>query len=489
MKRSALAGVLAGGVALAMGELVAGVRGSRTAPVIAVGDEVIERVPRPVKDLAIDVFGTADKVALLVGIYALLAVVAALVGVVAARRFVLGASGIAAFGVVGALAGAPVDSLLGAACGVTALWFLLRDDGAAVADESRRRFLVGAAGAVGFAATTAAVGRYLQGRVSAAASRAAVVLPRPRRMAAALPTGSDLGIDGLTPFTTPNDDFYRIDTALIVPQVETEGWTLRIHGLVERELTLTYADLLDRDFVEEDITIACVSNEIGDDLIGNARWLGTPLLPLLEEAGVLDTADQVVGRSVDGFTVGFPVSALDGTRPALLAIGMNGEALPIRHGFPARLVVSGLYGYVSATKWLSEIELTRFDAFDQYWVQRGWEARAPIKTQSRIDTPRPSSRVPADTEIAIAGVAWAQTRGISAVEVRVDDGPWEEATLAAVPNEHTWRQWVLRTTLAAGSHRIAVRATDGDGETQTEARVAPFPDGATGWHAITVNAG
>lgn len=490
MKRSATAGLLAGGASLAVGELVAGVRGSRVAPVIAVGDRFIENVPRPVKDVAIDVFGTADKAALLLGIYALVALFAAGVGLVAEKRLALGVGGIAVFGGVGAWAGAPLASAIGAVVGMGVLWLLLRSASEAsdeqAPDAERRRFLVGGGSVAAVAVVAGSMGRFLQGRVSAAASRAAVVLPRPSRPAAAVPAGAELGVEGLTPFSTPTGDFYRIDVNLIVPQVEAETWTLTVKGMVDRELTLSYADLLARDVVEEDITIACVSNEIGGRLIGNARWLGTPLLPLLDEAGIADDADQVVGRSTDGFTVGFPVSALRDGRPALVAFGMNGEVLPIRSGFPARLIVSGLYGYVSATKWLSEIELTRFDAFDQYWVERGWEARGPIKTQSRIDTPRGYASAGRDGTIPIAGVAWAQTRGIAKVEVRVDDGEWREAELGDAPDEHTWRQWVLRAPLSVGRHRLTVRATDGDGETQTEDEVPPFPDGATGWHAVTV---
>jgi DMSO/TMAO reductase YedYZ molybdopterin-dependent catalytic subunit len=238
--------------------------------------------------------------------------------------------------------------------------------------------------------------------------------------------------------------------------------------------------------VEEDITLACVSNEVGGTLVGNARWLGTPLLPLLERAGIDVRADQIVARAVDGFTVGFPVASVRDGRAALLAVGMNGEPLPIRHGFPARLVVAGLYGYVSATKWLAEIELTRFDAFDPYWIQRGWAVEAPVKTQARIDTPRGQQNV-AGAAIAVAGVAWAQTRGIDRVEVRVDDGKWHECELADAVGMNTWRQWVHRWTDATpGRHQLTVRATDGTGTTQPEARAEPFPDGATGWHTITV---
>jgi DMSO/TMAO reductase YedYZ molybdopterin-dependent catalytic subunit len=301
-----------------------------------------------------------------------------------------------------------------------------------------------------------------------------------------VPAGADLDIDGVAPFVTPNGDFYRIDTALFVPQVRTEGWTLRVHGMVDRELELTFDDLLGRELVEADVTLACVSNEVGGDLIGNARWLGARLDELLREAGVQRGATQLVPRSRDGFAAGFPTEvALDG-REALVAVGMNGEPLPLRHGFPARLVVPGLYGYVSATKWLTEIELTTWDAFDSYWVRRGWAKEAPIKTQSRIDTPRSGASL-RPGRVAVAGVAWAQGRGIEAVEVQVDDGPWRPARLAAAVGDDTWRQWVYEWDAEAGDHVLAVRATDGTGETQPEERVAPIPDGATGWHTIEVS--
>ena len=493
-RRGALAGLLAGGVALAVGELVAGSGASGRAPVIAVGDLVIDNVPRPVKDLAIETFGTNDKVALLVGIYAVLAVIAAALGIAATRRFATGAVGIALFGAVGVLAALQGDDagaaevlapVLGALAAIGALRVLV----GAIEEPTgsgldRRRFLVLAAGAAAVGVSAAAVGRFLQGRGSAAASRLAVVLPRPAMPAPAIPAAADLGIDGLSPFLTPIDDFYRIDVNLIVPQVEAEGWRLKISGLVDDEIELTYDDVLALPLVEEDVTLACVSNEVGGDLVGNARWLGTPLLPLLERAGIDRRADQVVARSVDGFTVGFPVDALRDGRAALLAVGMNGEPLPIRHGFPARLVVAGLYGYVSATKWLEEIELSRFDAFDPYWIKRGWAVEAPIKTQARIDTPRGRA---SGATVPVAGVAWAPTRGIEAVEVRVDDGVWRECELSAEVGADTWRQWRYRwDDPSPGRHQLTVRATDGSGETQPEERVPPFPDGATGWHSVTV---
>ncbi|MEQ9163154.1 MAG: molybdopterin-dependent oxidoreductase, partial [Ilumatobacter fluminis] len=262
------------------------------------------------------------------------------------------------------------------------------------------------------------------------------------------------------------------------------GWTLRITGMVDEEIELTYDELLQREIVEADITLSCVSNEIGGNLLGNARWTGVRLDDLLAEAGIAADADQIVGRSVDGYTCGFPTAALDG-RNALVAVAMNGEPLPLEHGYPARLIVPGLYGYVSATKWLEEIELTRFDAFDQYWVERGWVEDAPIKTQSRIDTPRGLQTVQAGT-VPIAGAAWAQTRGIERVEIQIDDGEWVEARLADPLNDVTWRQWSYAWEATPGRHDIRVRATDGTGAIQTDERTEPFPSGATGRHQIVV---
>ncbi len=349
---------------------------------------------------------------------------------------------------------------------------------------SRRRFLLGVGGLAAGAALGGWAGRQLQQRFSAVASRAAVRLPTPAVAAPPLPGAVATPVAGVSAFTTANADFYRIDTALSVPQVPAESWRLDVTGLVDRPVTLSYAELLDRPLTEVDVTLVCVSNVVGGNLAGTARWLGVRLDELLGEAGVQPRADQIVGRSVDGYTCGFPVAALDG-RPALVAVGMNGEPLPLVHGFPARLIVPGLYGYVSATKWLTEIELTRFDAFDQYWVPRGWDAEAPIKLQSRIDTPRGLATVEPGS-VPVAGVAWAPGVGIGAVEIRIDDGPWERAELAAEASSLTWRQWSYRWAATPGRHTITVRATDANGAIQTDARSEPMPSGATGQHQIVV---
>ncbi|MPY96327.1 MAG: molybdopterin-dependent oxidoreductase, partial [Acidimicrobiia bacterium] len=348
---------------------------------------------------------------------------------------------------------------------------------------SRRAFLAWAGAGSAFAALAAGAGTKLRGRGRVEAARGALVLPPPAVPAPPAPAG--LAVAGLSTRVTPNADFYRIDTALLVPRVDPGGWRLRVTGLVEAELEMTLDHLLAEDLVEEEVTLACVSNEIGGDLVGNARWLGLPLGPLLERARPTAEASQVVGRSVDGFTAGFPLEAARDGRTALLAVGMNGEPLPIPHGFPARLVVAGLYGYVSATKWLSEIELTRWEDYDAFWVPRGWSKEGPVKTQSRIDVPRARASVPAGQAV-VAGVAWAPARGISAVEVQVDEEPWQRAELGGAPSEHTWVQWRWAWEAAPGHHVLRARATDGDGVAQTPERTRPDPDGASGWHTVEV---
>ncbi|NEE22067.1 molybdopterin-dependent oxidoreductase, partial [Streptomyces sp. SID7499] len=325
----------------------------------------------------------------------------------------------------------------------------------------------------------------------AVASRRDVVLPAPASPAGPVPKGAGLRIPGVSSFITPNGDFYRVDTALVVPKVDATAWRLRIHGKgVTRPVTLTFDDLLRRALVERDITLTCVSNEVGGPYVGNARWTGVRLADLLAECGVEPPsrggpADQLVARSVDGMTLGTPVEEVMDGRDALLALGMNGEPLPFAHGFPVRMVVPGLYGFVSACKWLTEIELTTFDAYDPYWVERGWARRAPVKTGSRIDVPRPFARPKAGT-VMVAGVAWAQHRGIDTVEVRVDDGPWQKARLAAEDTGDTWRQWSYAWPATRGGHTLTVRATDRTGQVQTGKRTRTIPDGASGRHSVVV---
>jgi DMSO/TMAO reductase YedYZ molybdopterin-dependent catalytic subunit len=350
----------------------------------------------------------------------------------------------------------------------------------------RRRFLARSGGTFAGALAVGLVSRQLLDRRNVAAPRAQVRLPSPPSPGPLAPANADLSVPGLSSFVTPNSAFYRIDTALSVPQVDPRTWRLRIHGRVRNTVTITYEQLLAMPTVERYITLTCVSNEVGGTLIGNARWLGVSVKPLLERAGPLPGADQVVGRSVDGFTVGTPTDVLLDGRDALLAIGMNGQPLPTEHGFPVRMVVPGLYGYVSATKWITELELTSFADYSAYWIPQGWAARAPIKTESRIDTPRDGSSPRAGT-VMVAGVAWAQHRGIAKVEVRVDGGEWQVATLGQVPSVDTWRQWSWTWHASPGTHRIEVRATDNDSQSQTAAMAPPEPDGATGWHTIEVS--
>jgi len=360
----------------------------------------------------------------------------------------------------------------------------------AAAPPDRRRFLITGAGAAAVAAIAGGTGDKLLGRFSIASSRAQVRLPAPAIRAAAVPAGTELRIPGLTPFFTSNASFYRVDTDLVLPQVSPDNWTLKIDGMVDRELEFSFAELLKMPLTEADITLVCVSNQVGGSYNGNARWLGVPLAGLLRKAGVKAGTDQVLSTSTDGMTISTPVAAImDGPSSsgpsALLAVGMNGQPLPIAHGFPARMIVPGLYGYVSATKWVTKLTLTTFAKQKAYWTQRGYSAQAPIKTESRIDVPKPLSQVKAG-RIAVAGVAWAPATGIAAVEVNVDNGPWQRATLAAADGLDTWRQWMWAWDAKPGLHTVGVRATDSKGVTQTSARANPVPNGASGWDSTVV---
>ncbi|MFK0172395.1 sulfite oxidase [Streptomyces sp. NPDC090306] len=513
----ALTGLLAGYTALAVAELVAAFGRVESGPVIAVGSAAIDRTPPPVKDWAIRHFGTNDKLVLQLGILAALVVLALALGLFALSHRRAGSAGVLLFGVVGAGAALSrpdsvgvsdaMPSVVGAVAGAAVMYVLagrLRVAPSAAAPDAeggedgrprwdRRGFLV-VAGATAVATTGVGVlGRSLGGNLGqdAVASRDAVRLPAPASPARKVPTGARLRIPGISPFTTPNGDFYRVDTALVVPKVDARSWRLRIHGKgVKRPLSLSFDDLLRRELIERDVTLTCVSNEVGGPYVGNARWTGVRLATLLEECGVRPPskggpADQLVSRSVDGMTIGTPVEDVMDGRDALLAVGMNGQPLPFVHGFPVRMVVPGLYGYVSACKWLKDIELTTFDSYDPYWVKRGWARRAPIKTESRIDTPKPFAR-PKSGTVTVAGVAWAQHRGVRKVEVRVDDGAWHEADLAAQDTVDTWRQWFYRWDATPGGHTLTVRATDGTGRVQTDRRTRTIPDGASGRHSVVV---
>ncbi|WP_406252200.1 molybdopterin-dependent oxidoreductase [Streptomyces atratus] len=512
---AALSGLIAGFCALAVAELAAAPVRPEAGPVTAVGGAVIDRVPPVVRDFAVRNFGTADKPVLQLGILILLALFAMAIGVLALRHRRMGSAAVLVFGLVGAVAaagrpeGVPTDvlpSVVGAAVAVAVLYLLVgrlvpaprtpageRGKGADGGFD-RRGFVVAATATAAASAGAGLLGRRLTSSVQAgaSASRHDLVLPAPRSAAPAVPAGADLKIRGLSPFITPNEDFYRVDTALVVPRVDAAAWRLRIHGKgVTRPVTVGLHDLLRREAVERDITLACVSNEVGGPYVGNARWLGVRLADLLRDAGVRPPskggpADQIVARSVDGMTIGTPVEEVMDGRDAMLAFGMNGEPLPFEHGFPVRMVVPGLYGYVSACKWIEDIELTTFAAYDAYWVRRDWAQQAPVKTESRIDTPRPLASPKAGI-VPVAGVAWAQHRGIARVEVRVDGGEWHMARPAAADTRDTWRQWVWEWPATSGRHTLQVRATDGTGATQTGVRTGTVPNGATGWHSVVVD--
>ncbi|MEX0869480.1 MAG: molybdopterin-dependent oxidoreductase, partial [Nitriliruptoraceae bacterium] len=346
---------------------------------------------------------------------------------------------------------------------------------------SRREFLTWAGGLTGGAVAAATAGTVLRNRIGAAAAPAPSATPSTPPAT----TNGGFAIDGLSPLITPNDEFYRIDTAFVPPRVDADSHVVRISGMVDQPFEISYAELLDRADVEADVHLACVSNEIGGDLVGNARWTGVPLTELLDEAGVQAPVNQVVGRAVDGWTGGFPLDVVYDGRPALVAVLMNGEPLPVAHGFPVRLVISGLYGYVSDTKWLEEIELTTFDAYDAYWITRGWAREGPVKTHSRIDVPRGGTQLTAGARV-IAGVAWAGERGVDGVEVSIDGEPWRAATRGEELARTSWRQWRIDWNAEPGTHILRVRATDGDGEVQTSETARPFPDGASGYHTVTV---
>jgi DMSO/TMAO reductase YedYZ molybdopterin-dependent catalytic subunit len=478
----AVAGVVAAAFGVAVAELLAAATRPGAGPLIAVGGAVIDATPTPVKEFAVRELGTHDKPVLLASIAVVLALFAAAVGVAGGRYRWAVPAGAGLLGLAGAFAAGDlldaIPSLVAAALAGTILWRLLRRRPGVALD--RRRFLRAAvlvAGGTVLAEAGALGVKQVRGD-AAGRSREAVRLPPAADPATSRPAVGP-------GFTTANADFYRVDTALTVPRLDPGTWTLRVHGMVDRQLRLSFADLLDRPLIERDITLTCVSNEVGGPYIGTARWLGVPLAPLLREAGVRPGADQLVARSAEGMTIGTPVgTALDG-RDTMLVVGMNGEPLPLEHGFPVRMLTPGLYGYAGACKWLTSLELTTFDRFDAYWVSRGWAADGPVKTASRIDRPRPFARLAAG-QVIVAGVAWAQRRGISAVEVSVDGGAFAAAELLPVPSIDTWVQWRYAWRATPGPHSLTVRATDRTRAVQTRARTTPFPSGATGWQTISV---
>lgn len=514
-----LIGLLAAAIAVGIGEMVAAFVRPAASPLIAVGNRVITLTPESLKREGIRKAGTNDKTLLILGICLLLALIGAFVGELALRKLRWGFAGvglIGAFGVYCALtangssASDVVPTVVGTLVAAGVLASLVRlarpapepaargtsapaRDGVLSGLADRRAFLQGTAATAGLAAIAGFGGRAAQNaRFSVASDRAKVRLPAPaagdRTGAAAVPRGADLGKSGV-PWQTSNADFYRIDTALTVPQISSSAWKLRIHGMVDTPITLSYAQLLARPQVQRWITLNCVSNEVGGELISNALFQGARLADLLREAGLHAGADQLLMTAVDGMTIGAPAKVVMDGREALLAVGMNGQPLPLEHGYPVRVVVPGLYGYVSACKWVVDIEATTFAARRAYWVQGGWAAAPPIRLASRIDRPSASETVTVGETVAIAGVAWDQHVGVSAVEVQVDDGAWHPARLAAVPSTDTWRQWVLPwTPEKSGTHTLRVRATDAQGHVQDATPRDVFPSGATGLHTVSVHA-
>ncbi|WP_244975934.1 molybdopterin-dependent oxidoreductase [Nocardia huaxiensis] len=494
---AAAAGVLAAATVLAVGHLIAAFIDPAASPFYVLGATMVDHTPHALKDAAIRRFGSNDKAALFVSMAVVMLLGGAATGLLERRRH-LGSALLIALGAVTTLAALqrPTATALFAvpiSAGIVAGLLTLRllipaprtNDPAS--QLSRRRFLIVAGSVTVFAAAAAAgTGQWLGARLrDVAADRARFVLPRPQSPAAPIPPQAQPAVESLTPFLTSEDDFYRVDTALQLPALTRADWRLRIHGMVDRTVEFDFDRLDSYPTVERILTLACVSNEVGGPLAGTARWLGYRLPDLLAQAGPHPDADMLLSRSIDGFTAGTPLSAVLDGRDALLAIGMNGTPLPIAHGYPARLLVPGLYGYVSATKWVVDLEITRFDRTRAYWTDRGWSAHAPVKTASRIDTPAPFATLPAGP-VTIAGVAWAPHRGIDTVEIQIDDTPWQQATLATEYSPDTWRLWTYRWPATPGTHTLRVRATDRTGHRQTDHRTPPFPDGATGRHQRVV---
>jgi len=498
----ALAGILAATFGMAAAHLVASLLNPQSSPVLAVGAAVIDATPTPMKEWAVRNFGTNDKPILIGNVLLITLIAAGIAGVLARRRLRLGLS--ITFVLV-ALAGAAalrrptaelrdvVPALVAALLGPLTLWWLVRAlrgmEGPAVSSDgeqvsSRRGFLIGSGSLLLGGVAAAGAGQWI---IKARSKISDIVLPKPVAALPALPAGLEDKVPGISPFRTPNGRFYRVDTKLSVPLVDQGSWTLEVDGMVRNELAFSYQDILDMAVEEFDITLTCVSNEVGGRYLGAARWLGVPLKRILDMAEVSEKSDQLLSTDVDGFQIGTPMAALKDGRDALLAIGMNGKVLPREHGFPARLVVPGLYGFVSATKWVTKLTATTYAEDESYWTKRDWATEAPIKISSRIDTPKPLSTIkPGRT--AIGGVAWAQHNGIEGVEVRIDGGPWQAATLGPDAGVDYWRQWYLPWDAPKGSHQLAVRAIGKDGTVQTAVRASSFPDGSSGIQEIVVTA-
>jgi DMSO/TMAO reductase YedYZ molybdopterin-dependent catalytic subunit len=518
---AAFAGVVSAAVLLAVAEVVALLVAKESSMVLALGSFVIDIIPPWAKTLVIDLFGSQDKLVLLLSLGLAVLLAAAIAGVLQLIRPPLGIvilgiaallSGLAIITRTGATSLASVPTIVGAIAGSAVLAFsvtalrrwrdaslaapaaAVTEGTATVADSTgagrrnvdRRRFfqltLISAA-----AAAVVGSGARLLNSTTGAVDAFRSSLRLTTKSTVPIPAGAELNIPGLSPLFTPNADFYRVDTALTVPVIDATTWRLKITGLVDNDLELSFQDILDMETDEFVTTMTCVSNEVGADLVGSARWIGVPIRDILARVGVQSGADMVLSTSVDGWTAGTPLEALnDPGRNAILAVGMNGEPLPLEHGFPVRMIVPGLYGYVSATKWLTELKVTTFADDEGYWTPRSWSPRGPIKMSSRVDTPRADRQI-APGATKVAGVAWAQHTGIEAVEVQIDNGEWQRATLSAAVNVDTWVQWVLDWEATTGVHFIAVRAIDKDGNLQIEERVPPIPNGSSGWQKALVS--
>ncbi|PVW04631.1 oxidoreductase [Microbacterium sp. Gd 4-13] len=510
---SAVAGIVSAAAFLAAAELIALLVAPQASPLLAVGSFVIDIVPQPLKEFAISTFGANDKIALLVGLGLAVVIASAIAGILEYVRPPLGAVLLVVAGVLSGAAiltraGAGVLSalppLVGTIVGVVLILMLGRrlrawrdraaaaptesdpEEGAETAGASRRGFLGMTAIAAAASVVVGVGSRVISATTSSiAAVRDAIQLPAVRSTVT-VPAGAEADVEGLSPLFTPNAEFYRVDTALTVPSIDPSTWRLVIDGMVDQRIELSFDDLVGMGLDEYGITLTCVSNEVGGGLVGNAIWQGVPIRDILAMAGPQAGADMVLSRSVDGYTASTPLDTLtDDNRDAIFAVAMNGEPLPLEHGFPVRMVVPGLYGYVSATKWVTELKVTTFAADEAYWTPRGYAAEAPIKMSSRIDTPRSGTPVNAGT-VPIAGMAWAQTTGIQSVEVSIDDGDWQQANLSTPVNADTWVQWWMEWQAEAGTHYVTVRATDKNGQVQIEDRAPIAPDGSSGWQRTLV---
>jgi DMSO/TMAO reductase YedYZ molybdopterin-dependent catalytic subunit len=503
---SAVMGVLAVAAALTVSHFVAGLTEPASSPFFAVGNSAIDRTPRFAKEFAIEHFGSNDKNVLLLGMAMVMLLVGVVTGLLARIRLAFGLVVVLILGVVGVLAvlNRPDTTVLGSLVAVVAVvvggavLVLLqrvapkrargntRDaEGSAATGMSRRGFL-GTSAAVAVGAGVAGVGGQLVLTSANPSSVGTIVAARPLPP---LPAGVDFTADGGLPFTTPNDTFYRVDTSLQPPQISVDDWTLRIHGMVDKEMTLSFKDLVNRPLLEQRITMTCVSNEVGGDLVSSADWVGVSLRDLLMEAGVRPGADQILSTATGGYSAGTPTDVvMEADRGAMLAVNMNGQPLPVVHGFPVRMIVPGIYGFASATKWITDIELTTFAAKRAYWIPRGYAVKAPIKTESKITVPGGFQQISAG-RITTTGAAWMQGVGIKSVEVKLDRGPWQQARLATEASKDTWRMWRIDLeNVPPGSHTVSCRATDANGALQTQERAETLPNGASGWHSVLFTA-